>query len=142
MNDSEALQRAFDGTEGVFVLLLPNFDPSPGFPETRRIVGAVHSALDKARPDRVVCISTIGAQTRHENLLSQLGIMEQVLSGLPMPITFLRPGWYMENAAWDVAPARGASCSRWTSHCPWSLPPMWAALPPNCCSSAGQAAVS
>jgi len=22
-----------------------------------------------------------------------------------MPITFLRPGWFMENSAWDVAPA-------------------------------------
>ena len=23
-----------------------------------------------------------------------------------MPVTFLRPGWFMENAAWDVAAAR------------------------------------
>ena len=23
-----------------------------------------------------------------------------------MPITFLRPGWFMENSSWDVAPAR------------------------------------
>jgi len=23
-----------------------------------------------------------------------------------MPVTFLRPGWFMENAAWDVASAR------------------------------------
>jgi NAD(P)H dehydrogenase (quinone) len=32
--------------------------------------------------------------------------MEQALSELPMPVTFLRPGWFMENAAWDVGPAR------------------------------------
>jgi uncharacterized protein YbjT (DUF2867 family) len=32
--------------------------------------------------------------------------MEQALSELPMPITFLRPGWFMENAEWDVASAR------------------------------------
>jgi uncharacterized protein YbjT (DUF2867 family) len=25
---------------------------------------------------------------------------------MPMPVTFLRPGWFMENAAWDVASAR------------------------------------
>jgi hypothetical protein len=58
MHDSEALKRAFDGSEGVFVLLPPNFDPSPGFPETRRIVTALHTTLADASPDRVVCIST------------------------------------------------------------------------------------
>ncbi len=29
-----------------------------------------------------------------------------MLGELPLPITFLRPAWFMENAAWDVAPAR------------------------------------
>jgi uncharacterized protein YbjT (DUF2867 family) len=32
--------------------------------------------------------------------------MEEALGELPMPITFLRPGWFMENAEWDVASAR------------------------------------
>jgi uncharacterized protein YbjT (DUF2867 family) len=32
--------------------------------------------------------------------------MEQALAELPMSITFLRPAWFMENASWDVAPAR------------------------------------
>lgn len=40
-------------------------------------------------------------------MLTQLGIMEQVLGELPQPIAFLRAAWFMENAAWDVAPARG-----------------------------------
>jgi uncharacterized protein YbjT (DUF2867 family) len=31
--------------------------------------------------------------------------MEQALREMPMPVTFLRPGWFMENAAWDVASA-------------------------------------
>jgi NAD(P)H dehydrogenase (quinone) len=106
MNDEAALTRAFTGAEAVFVLLPPNFDPSPGFPETRRIVAALHGALAVARPARVVCISTVGAQATQPNLLSQLGLLEQGLGGLPLPITFLRPAWFMENAAWDVAPAR------------------------------------
>ncbi len=33
-------------------------------------------------------------------------MIENELRGLATPITFLRPGWFMENAAWDVAPAR------------------------------------
>jgi uncharacterized protein YbjT (DUF2867 family) len=106
MNDAAALQAAFAGAAGVFVLLPPNFDPSPGFPETREIVEALRVALETARPERIVCISTVGAQALQENLLSQLGIQERVLGGLSIPITFLRPAWFMENAAWDVAPAR------------------------------------
>jgi NAD(P)H dehydrogenase (quinone) len=106
MNDAAALAAAFSGASGVFVLLPPIFDPSPGFPETRATVAALRRALADARPEKVVCISTIGAQARQENLLTQLSIMERSFADLPMPITFLRPAWYMENCSWDVAPAR------------------------------------
>jgi len=34
MNDAAALTPAFTGVDGVFVLIPPNFDPTPGFPET------------------------------------------------------------------------------------------------------------
>jgi uncharacterized protein YbjT (DUF2867 family) len=54
----------------------------------------------------VVYLSTIGAQATQSNLLTQHTIIEQALGELTIPITFLRPAWFMENAAWDVAPAR------------------------------------
>jgi NAD(P)H dehydrogenase (quinone) len=106
MNDVAALTAAFSGASGVFVLLPPVFDPAPGFPETRATVAALRQALEDARPARVVCISTIGAQAKRENLLTQLSIMEQSVADLPIPITFLRPAWFMENYRWDVAAAR------------------------------------
>jgi NAD(P)H dehydrogenase (quinone) len=106
MNDAAALTAAFTAAAAVFVLLPPNFDPSPDFPETRSIVAAVRRALEAARPEKVVCISTIGAQMKRNNLLTQLTIMEESLGELPMPVTFLRPAWFMENCSWDVAPAR------------------------------------
>jgi NAD(P)H dehydrogenase (quinone) len=106
MNDAAALATAFKAASDVFVLLPPNFDPSPDFPETRAMVAALRRALAAARPGKVVCISTIGAQAKRENLLTQLTIMEDSLGDLPMPITFLRPAWFMENCSWDVAPAR------------------------------------
>ncbi|MGC7838667.1 hypothetical protein ACK3BK_12230 [Pseudomonas sp. L7] len=61
----------------MFVLLPPNFDPRPDFPETRAILANLHAALLASKPSRVVCLSTIGAQASHPNLLSQLGEMEQ-----------------------------------------------------------------
>jgi len=106
MDDPDTLRGAFAGMEGVFVLLPPNFDPSPGFPESRRIIAALRQALESARPQQLVVLSTVGAQATSENLLTQLSLMEQALGTLPLPVTFLRPAWFMENAAWDLPPAR------------------------------------
>jgi uncharacterized protein YbjT (DUF2867 family) len=106
MEDAAALAAAFQGAQGVFILPPPEFDPAPGFPEARRVIEAVRAALETARPEKVVCLSTIGAQASESNLLTQRTLMEQALRGLPMPVAFLRPGWFMENAAWDLAAAR------------------------------------
>jgi uncharacterized protein YbjT (DUF2867 family) len=105
MDDAAALERAFGGAEAVFVLLPPNFDPSPGFPESRNTIAALRHALERAQPQRVVCLSTVGAHATHENLLTQLSIMERELGQLTVPVTFLRAAWFIENAAWDIEPA-------------------------------------
>lgn len=106
ITDQAALTAAFEGAEAVFVLVPPNFDPSPGFAEARVIGAAVKSALEAARPGRVVYLSTIGAHAKPSNLLTQHTIIEQALKPLSMPVTFLRPAWFMENCRWDVAGAR------------------------------------
>jgi NAD(P)H dehydrogenase (quinone) len=105
INDVAALTAAFRGAEGAFVLVPPNFDPLPDFPEARAIAGTLRSALEAARPGRIVYLSTIGAQASQSNLLTQHTIIEQALRDLPAPIVFLRPAWFMENFMWDVAPA-------------------------------------
>ncbi|MDQ7981978.1 NmrA family NAD(P)-binding protein [Paraburkholderia sp. SARCC-3016] len=105
MDDALALERAFSGAEAVFVLLPPVFDPSPGFPESRHTIAALREALASARPQRVVCLSTVGAHATEENLLTQLSIMEREFGQLPMPVAFLRAAWFMENTAWDIGPA-------------------------------------
>jgi uncharacterized protein YbjT (DUF2867 family) len=106
IDDAPALTAAFTGVSGVFVLLPSNFDPMPDFPEARAVITAVTTAIEAAKPPKVVCLSTIGAQATQPNLLTQLGLMEQALGALPTPVCFLRPAWFMENASWDVAPAR------------------------------------
>lgn len=106
MTDARALADAFAGADAVFVLLPPQFDPAPGFPESEAVVGAVRTALLDARPGKVVCLSTIGAQATQPNLLTQLTRMEQALGDLPLPVAFLRAGWFMENTAWDIPAAR------------------------------------
>ncbi len=105
INDAAALTAAFKGAAGVFVLVPPNFDPSPDFREARAVAAALRSAIDAARPGRVVYLSTIGAQATRSTLLTQHSIIERVLSELSIPICFLRPARFMENSIWDVAPA-------------------------------------
>lgn len=106
MEDGAALGRAFQGADGVFILPPSEFDPAPGFPEARAVIAAVKQGLEASKPARVVCLSTIGAQAKQPNLLSQRTLMEEALGALAMPITFLRPAWFMENFKWDVASAR------------------------------------
>jgi NAD(P)H dehydrogenase (quinone) len=106
MEDTEALATAFADTEAVFILPPSDFDPEPGYPGARRVIEAVFNALEMARPGKVVCLSSIGADAEEDNLLTQRTLLERAFATLPMPVTFLRPGWFIDNAAWDVASAR------------------------------------
>ncbi len=106
IEDAASLMAAFRGAEAVFVLVPPSFDPLPGFPEAQAIGAGLRAVLEAARPERVVYLSTIGAQANQSNLLSQHTIIEKAISSVAMPLTVLRPAWFMENCSWDVSPAK------------------------------------
>jgi len=106
MEDPSALTTAFKGATAVFILPPPIFDPQPGYPEARAVIDSVVEALTAAKPQKVLCLSTIGADAVHDNLLSQRTMIEAALRKLPLPLTILRPAWFIDNAAWDVASAR------------------------------------
>ena len=106
LSDTEALTAAFAGTAGVFAMVPPVFDPAPGFPEAVGFIHPLRAALARAKPARVVALSTVGADAPQPNLLNVLGRMEDVFRTLPMPVTFLRAAWFMENAAWDIDSAK------------------------------------
>jgi NAD(P)H dehydrogenase (quinone) len=105
IENAASLAAAFRGADGVFVLVPPNFDPLPEFPEARAIGETLRAALAQANPARVVYLSTIGAQSQESNLLTQHTIIEQAIAGLPIPFALLRAAWFMENSIWDLAPA-------------------------------------
>jgi len=62
VQDATALERAFRGVEGVFIMVPPNFAPAENYPETREIVSVLRRALKAARPEKVVYLSSVGAQ--------------------------------------------------------------------------------
>jgi NAD(P)H dehydrogenase (quinone) len=106
IGDADALAAAFAGTDGVFLMTPPNYDPEPGFPQTRANAIAIEKAIVAARPGKVVFLSTVGAQVAEPNLLNNSKMIEETLRQLPVPVAFLRAGWFMENAASDLEAAR------------------------------------
>ena len=106
-DDPNALASAFKGADGVFLMVPPNFAPAPGFPETRKALASYHAALANALPKKAVYLSSIGAeQTSGLGLITCSHLLEQTLGDLPIAHAFLRPGWFMENHAWDVTTAQ------------------------------------
>jgi NAD(P)H dehydrogenase (quinone) len=106
MEDARALAEAFSGAAAVFILPPPEFDPEPGYPEAQAVIDSVVEALTVAKPAKVVCLSTIGADAVHDNLLSQRTMLESALRALPLQLLILRPAWFIDNVALDVASAR------------------------------------
>ena len=106
IEDAAALTKAFQGAEGVFLMTPPNYDPEPGFPDTHKTAAAIREAIETARPGKIVFLSTVGAQVTEPNLLNNSKITEEMLRTTSVPVAFLRPAWFMENASWDVESAR------------------------------------
>jgi NAD(P)H dehydrogenase (quinone) len=77
IEDGLALADAFTGATATFILP-PEFDPEPGYPEARAVIDGVVEALTKAKPARVLCLSTIGADAVHDNLLSSARRKESI----------------------------------------------------------------
>jgi len=106
MEDPSALTAAFLDATAAFILPPSEFDPAPGYPEARSVIDSVVSALRAAKPTKVFCLSTIGADAVHDNLLTQRTMLEAALRELSLPLTILRPAWFIDNSAWDVTSAR------------------------------------
>jgi NAD(P)H dehydrogenase (quinone) len=105
--DASALEAAFRGAKGVFAMLPPYFAPSPDLREPKQVIEAISTALDRTRPEKVVYLSSIGAQQKTDlGLITVLHLFEEKISSLSIPTASLRAGWFMENCAWDISPAR------------------------------------
>jgi NAD(P)H dehydrogenase (quinone) len=106
-DNPSAMESAFRDTEGAFVMIVGNFAPSAGFPETREILATLRRALDAARPPKAVYLSSVGAQhPTGLGLITQLNMLEKEFSTLPFPNAFVRAGWFLANFQWDIESAR------------------------------------
>jgi NAD(P)H dehydrogenase (quinone) len=105
-DDPVTLGAALRGSKAVFVMIPPNFAPSPDFREPKKTIESVGTALELAKPEKVVYLSSIGAQQTHGlGLITALHLLEERIDQLSIPTAALRAGWFMENTVWDVPAA-------------------------------------
>ena len=96
--DAAGLETAFAEAEGIFAMIPPDFAPAPGLPDQKRKIGAIRDALDRARPDKAVFLSSIGSeQTSGLGLITSTHLLEEATRTLPIPVAYLRAGSFMEN---------------------------------------------
>ena len=116
-DDVDALTAAFSGVAGVFVMVPPNFAPSPNFAETRATLKVLREALSRAMPPKAVYLSSIGAeQASGLGLITSSHLLEETLGDLPFSHAFLRAAWFFENSAGDVESARNEGRIRFQLH--------------------------
>jgi NAD(P)H dehydrogenase (quinone) len=97
-DDAAGLAKAFSGAEGVFAMIPPDFAPAPGMPDQKRTIEAIRGALEQAKPDKAVFLSSVGSeQSSGLGLITSTHLMEQATRSLPIPVAYLRAGSFMEN---------------------------------------------
>ena len=72
LDEVAPLAAAFTGVGGAFAVLPPIFDPTPGFPEAKAMIGTLVAALAEALPPKLVVLSTVGADATRPNCSTSL----------------------------------------------------------------------
>lgn len=109
-NNSASIERALKDVDGAFVMLPPIWAPSPDFREAKSVVANYVEALTKARPPRVVALSSMGANsTSGMGLITALSLLERGFRDLTLPMVYVRAGGFFENFLYGLHVAQGGT---------------------------------
>jgi NAD(P)H dehydrogenase (quinone) len=98
VEDGAALQRAFRGAEGAYVLLPPNFSSTQVRVDNNRRASTIAAAVEAAGVAHVVMLSAIGAQEPHgTGSVLPLRDAEATFTRGLAAATFVRAAYFMEN---------------------------------------------
>ncbi len=99
LSDTAALQKAFSGVKAAYVMLPPDVRNQDVLAYQHRLTEALAAALQNARVEYVVSLSSIGAD-KPEKTGPVVGLhyLEQRLNRIPgLNVLHLRAGYFMEN---------------------------------------------
>lgn len=96
--DADALAAALTGAEGAYLLVPPN-PGAPDFPAyQKRLIDAIVTAVDRAKPGHVAFLSSVGAHLpAGTGPILALHHAEPRLAAVAPNVTFVRAGFFMEN---------------------------------------------
>lgn len=107
LRDASSIARALEGVEAAFVMMPPDLVPGEDFARARAFGKAAAEALALRPVQRVVALSSFGAEVAEgTGLIRSAYEFEHALAGVPN-VAFVRAGSFLDNYAW----ARGAAAA-------------------------------
>jgi NAD(P)H dehydrogenase (quinone) len=105
--DERAIIRAFEGSEGVYIMLPTYFEAEDMFAANTRDLANLKHAVTASGIQKVVFLSSIGAERANgTGAIFKLHQMEAAFSSLPVSTAAIRTGWFMENFNGLISTAR------------------------------------
>jgi uncharacterized protein YbjT (DUF2867 family) len=105
VGDLPSLTKALQGVTGAYLLIPPDMSVTDFRDNGRHKASIIRQALDAAKVPHTVFLSSVAAQLDSQTgPVVGLNVAEAELRRSSQPITFLRPGYFMENLAGSVAP--------------------------------------
>lgn len=106
--DVEAMTKAFQGANGVYLLVPPNYQAQAWLSEQQRTMAQAAEAVKASGIGHVVFLSSIGGQIPEgTGPIRAVRYGEQTLGAVAKNLTILRPSYFMENWAPGVGMAKG-----------------------------------
>jgi uncharacterized protein YbjT (DUF2867 family) len=107
LDDVLFLTGALKGAEGFFALLPPNFAVPDLYAAQRKTSDAISAAVKASGVPHVVLLSSVGADLSSGNgPIKGLNYLENALRGTGTTLSAIRAGYFQENIANSLAPAR------------------------------------
>ncbi|MEL6746173.1 MAG: NmrA family NAD(P)-binding protein, partial [Pseudomonadota bacterium] len=103
--DVDAMTKALEGASGAYFMLPPDLTNEDFLGDSQRRAKAIVEAATAARLPHAVVLSSVGAQHSDKvGPISTIGNLERMLLAASIPLTAVRPGYFLENIH-DVMPA-------------------------------------
>jgi uncharacterized protein YbjT (DUF2867 family) len=109
LDDSAFLSGVLKGAEGFFALLPPNFAVPDLFAAQKKTADSIAAAVKASGVPHVVLLSSVGADlTSGTGPIRGLNYLENALRATGTTLTAIRAGYFQENIANSLTPARQA----------------------------------